>query len=531
MVPGAVICVCKKGAGVLQWGQMNRWFKQGLYFCCLWVVCAVLVGCGREELPVINAPEDLAGRNVSTMTGAVFDRVLLQHIPTAKPYYESGMANGLQSLKSGKCDAIVSDEPVARDLMRENSGIRILCTLAPEEYAYLFSKDNAELCEAFSRAIRELEADGTIRKIDERWFGNDETVKLPPNLPPDTGKGTIVAATNSGFPPFSVVVQGRMAGYDPDILAEICRRLGYGLEFKDMEFSSVIPCVVSGKADLGFSGISVTPERKQSALFTEPVYKGGTVLIVRDASAGAAEGTWWQGVRDSFVRTFVTEARWQMILRGLGITLLIALCSIAAGTLLAMVVCAMRRSPRAWLRLPAAAYIAVMRGTPIVVVLMILYYIVFRSGGIGPVPVAIVGFALNFGAYSAETFRSGMNAIDPGQLEAAAAMGFSKWRSFLYISLPQAVRHVLPVYKGDIISIIKDTSIVGYIAIQDLTKVSDIIRGRTYEAFFPLVATAVIYFLLAYSISELVGLVERSIDPQRRRVSLDFIKDTPHDTH
>ena len=162
---------------------------------------------------------------------------------------------------------------------------------------------------------------------------------------------------------------------------------------------------------------------------------------------------------------------------------------------------------------------------------MILYYIVFRSGGIGPVPVAIVGFALNFGAYSAETFRSGMNAIDPGQLEAAAAMGFSKWRSFLYISLPQAVRHVLPVYKGDIISIIKDTSIVGYIAIQDLTKVSDIIRGRTYEAFFPLVATAVIYFLLAYSISELVGLVERRIDPQRRRVSLDFIKDTPHDTH
>lgn len=495
----------------------------------VWLLCGLLllVGCGREALPRIDSAAQLRGHYVSTQTGSVFDQLLAQYVPGAKPYYDTNMPNAVQSLKMGKCDAILCDEPVARELIRTSGGIRILSKVAPDRYAYVFSKENAALCEEFSGAIRALKADGTLAAIEARWFGADESAKQPPaELPTGEGRGVLVAADDPAFRPFSLMKEGRHAGYDVDVIAECCRRLGYGLRFDAMEFASVLPAVVTDKAQLGFSGISVTEERRRSVLFSEPVYEGGTVLLVRDAAAEPARPGLLAGLAASFRSTFVEEQRWQMILRGLGVTLLIALCSVLSGTLLAMLVCALRRSRLRALSLPAQLYIALMRGTPIVVVLMILYYIVFQGLSVDPVPIAILGFALNFAAYSAETFRSGVAAIDPGQVEAAQAMGFSRLQIFFCITLPQATRHALPVYKGDVISTLKSTSVVGYIAIQDLTKMSDLIRSRTYEAFFPLLTTALIYLALANLMAALIGLIERRIDPQRRRVSLDFLRET-----
>ena len=149
--------------------------------------------------------------------------------------------------------------------------------------------------------------------------------------------------------------------------------------------------------------------------------------------------------------------------------------------------------------------------------LMILYYIVFGSTDINAILVAVVGFSMNFAAYVSEMMRTGIDAVDPGQHEAAYALGFNRLQVFAKIIFPQAARHTLPVFKGEFISMLKMTSIVGYIAIQDLTKMSDIIRSRTYEAFFPLIATALIYFVIAYGMTYLLSLVEISVDPKRRK--------------
>lgn len=119
---------------------------------------------------------------------------------------------------------------------------------------------------------------------------------------------------------------------------------------------------------------------------------------------------------------------------------------------------------------------------------------------------------------------SGINAIDPGQREAAAAMGYTSAQTFEKIIFPQAARHFLPVLKGEYISLVKMTSIVGYVAVQDLTKMSDIIRSRTYEAFFPLIVTAVIYFLLSFGLSSLLGLIEIRIDPKHRPRTLKGVE-------
>ena len=151
---------------------------------------------------------------------------------------------------------------------------------------------------------------------------------------------------------------------------------------------------------------------------------------------------------------------------------------------------------------------------------MILYYIIFGKIDISAIFVSIIGFSVNFGAYVSEMMRTGIEAVDKGQIEAANALGFSKLQTFWKITFPQAARHFLPIVKGEFISMVKMTSVVGYIAIQDLTKVSDIIRSRTLEAFFPLIATAIIYFLVANILTLLLSRLEVKLDPKRGKNKL-----------
>ena len=147
---------------------------------------------------------------------------------------------------------------------------------------------------------------------------------------------------------------------------------------------------------------------------------------------------------------------------------------------------------------------------------MIIFYVVFASVDIDPAIVAVIAFGMNFAAYVSEMFRTGIEGVDNGQTEAGIAMGFSKIKTFIYIVLPQATRRILPVFKGEVISLVKMTSIVGYIAVQDLTKASDIIRSRTFDAFFPLIMVAVLYFLISWLLMMILGYLERAFDPKTR---------------
>ena len=165
----------------------------------------------------------------------------------------------------------------------------------------------------------------------------------------------------------------------------------------------------------------------------------------------------------------------------------------------------------------ALLYIRLMQGLPMVVLLMILFYIVFAKTGLDGLWVAVIGFGMNFGAYVSEMIRTGILAVDKGQMEAALALGYTRRKAFLKMVLPQAARHFLPVFQGEFISLVKMTSVVGYIAIQDLTKASDIIRSRTYEAFFPLVTTAIIYFIIAWLLTRVLSALQAHLDPKKRR--------------
>ena len=244
----------------------------------------------------------------------------------------------------------------------------------------------------------------------------------------------------------------------------------------------------------------------------KPLMKIGNTLLALCATAlltGCASLT--DSVVNSFTNNLIAEDRYKMILGGLQVTLLITVCAVLLGTLLGGLVCWMRMNRRAWLRNVATIYIDLMRGTPILVLLLLMYYVVMAPMDATGIAVAIVTFALNTAAYISEMLRTGIQGVDRGQTEAGLALGYTQRQTFFRIVLPQVVRAVMPVYQGEVVSLLKGTSIVGYIAVEDMTRASDLIRSRTFDAFFPLIITAAIYFLMAWLIGMLLkGLVERN---------------------
>ena len=224
----------------------------------------------------------------------------------------------------------------------------------------------------------------------------------------------------------------------------------------------------------------------------------------------------WKNFADQFYLNFIKDNRWKYLTGGLGNTLMITMGALVLGVvfgfLLALVRTTHDRTGKlGFLNGLAKLYLTVVRGTPVVVQLMIIYFVVFASVRINGVIAAIIAFGLNSAAYVAEIFRSGIMSIDKGQMEAGRSLGLTYGQTMWRIIMPQAVKNVLPALGNEMITLLKETSVAGYIALQDLTKGGDIIRGRTYSAFMPLLAVAAIYLIIVLILQALVGRLERRL--------------------
>ena len=223
-----------------------------------------------------------------------------------------------------------------------------------------------------------------------------------------------------------------------------------------------------------------------------------------------------QELKSSFISNFIDDNRWRYITDGLKITLLVTVFAVLIGVVLGFLIAIVRTTHDKTGKLKilnaiCKVYLTVIRGTPVVVQLMIIYFIIFGSVDISKVVVAIVAFGINSGAYVAEIFRSGIMSIDNGQFEAGRSLGFNYAQTMMYIVMPQAFKNVLPTLCNEFISLLKETSVSGYIALQDLAKGGDIIRSRTYDAFMPLIAVALIYLAMVMIFTKLVSLLERRL--------------------
>ena len=228
------------------------------------------------------------------------------------------------------------------------------------------------------------------------------------------------------------------------------------------------------------------------------------------------EETFWLGLKETFYINFVKDQRWGYLWRGFLTTLQITFFSTLLGIVIGYAVAAIRCTAIQTGKMKFAdflckIYLTVVRGTPVVVQLLIIYFVIFGSLDVDKVLVAILAFGINSGAYVAEIIRAGIMAIDKGQMEAARSLGLSYGQGMREIILPQAFKNVLPALGNEFIVLLKETSISGYIALQDLTKGGDIIRSQTYDAFFPLIAVALTYLVVVILLSKLLGYLEKRL--------------------
>lgn len=459
----------------------------------------------------------------------------------------------------------------------------------------------------------------------------------------------IIVGTNAEFEPFEYINNdGEIDGFDPAVIKEIGKSMGYDIEFRNMEFKSLTAALKTGSLDAVISGMTITEERKESVEFSDSYYSatqciiipkgkelssledlngkriavqegttgdilvtptsdnkritdnnttikrfkkgsdavlelknGGVDAVVIDESPAKKyvslnsgilelvkdnESTEYYGIavaknnkellddiniglkklKDSgefeklidkyinkensadesdssnfFVKSmkkmkfvFIDTNGYKLIVKGLGVTIGITTSAIVIGSVLGFLIALMkmtetRAKKKTILSRLASAYISVLRGTPVVVQLLIMYMVIFKShyGFIA----AILTFGLNSSAYVAESIRAGIMSVDNGQMEGGLSLGFTYGQTMRYVILPQSIKNCLPALGNEFVALLKETSIVGYIAIQDLTKASDFIISRTYETFMPLMAIAIIYFVVVMILTKLVQRMERRL--------------------
>jgi len=476
-------------------------------------------------------PAKERSKTLAVLLGSSHENYALKHYTEDRLLQYQTVPDLLLALKQGKTDAAFFATEMLGHVFSENPEIGILAEdVFFEPLGVVFHQGNDSLRVQFNVFLKEIRQNGTYDLMVEHWIEKSGTTM--PEIPQHGENGDLPVAIveNIGLP-FTSLIDGKLAGFDIELMMRFASHLGKRFVPVDMPFNSLLMAVSSGRVVAGAASIMITEERARQVAFSDPYYQSGVCIIAlksyinRDNAAAFVRAEdrppkagFLEGIKKSFHNNLVLEDRYKLVLDGLSVTVIISILAALLGTLLGGAVCSMRMSASRFVTSLAKGYIAFFRGTPVLVLLMIIFYVVFASVHISPVLVAVIAFGLNFAAYVAEIFRTSINSIGKGQKEAGIAGGFTLAQTFMHIILPQAMRHALPVYKGEFISMVKATSVVGYIAVQDVTRVSDIIRSRTFDAFFPLLVATVIYLALAWLLTWLLDKVEISVDPKRKRI-------------
>ncbi len=467
-----------------------------------------------KDLTVEERDELYSHARLGVVGGTIVELKLKEDYPEADLQIFGSDADVVAAIMGNKIDYGFVTEFFGIRFMEGNSGYELVRPyFLTVEDAYAIGKGNDELREKINAIITRMREDGTLDAIRQKWLYNrDYSMDDVPTC--ETGETVLRVAVTATDEPYCFIQDGQLVGVAPEVTRRIASELGMRVEFLDVGFAAEIAAVASGKADIG-TQLTPTDERRQQVDFTELYTAAEFAALSKSETVEAAD--FFQSLQDNFKTTFLTENRWQLIVGGLGVTCLVTAGSFTLGTVLAAGLCwaSRRRSPVA--RALVAAYNKMAQGIPVLVWLMILYYVVFASADVPAVAVAILCFGLQSASGISGVLETGLAAVDKGQVEAALAMGFSPFETFRRIVAPQAAARVWSLYSGQFSDLIKATSIVGYIAIQDLTKASDIIRSRTFQAFFPLVATAAVYFIAIVLCDWAFSRLGRLLDPKRRR--------------
>ncbi len=502
---------------------------------CLLLVLIVLFslfGCGSDENEngfTVHSIEDFVGKNIAMPTGCTYDVSIEKELGKVNPLFYNDISSQVEALRKGDVQAIVNDSPVAVLLVNENPDLTVYPEIAVKvDYGFAFGKGD-ERAEEFSRVIREYRANGSMKELEDKWINHyaasETLIDYSQFDLSDKGRGSIRFQFYTDGEPLAFVGEGgKPEGLEIELLCRICKDLGYGLNITPSKVDTMLISVEQGKSDAFGGDIGITPERQEKFSFTDPTYSGGIVFVcLKDSVAGyegdkKGEMSFWERLAYSFEKTFIRESRWKLILSGLWITLKVFFFAAFFGAFFGIIFFFLTKIKCRILQIFIKVFFDLIYGIPALVVLMVVYFVGFGNVNVSPVFAGIVGFTITTTVAVAEEIKVGEKSVDIGQTEAALSLGASKVRAFFEIVFPQALRVVLPIFKNDAITMLKTTSVLGYIAVSDLTKVGDIIRGRTYEAFFPLITVALIYFAISKLIIEILDHLTNKSDFAQKTV-------------
>ncbi len=457
---------------------------------------------------------------IAIETGTTTETAARASYPRAKFIIVEDAIDGFLSVKNGKADAFAVDKTTFESYIASgNEGLRIYgnTTVGEPGNVAVAISPATEIPDAEDKIntfLAEMSENGTLEDMRRRWLVEHDYT-MPEIVEAEEPEGIITVGTTGLVEPYSFYEGTQLTGYDLELMKRFAGWCNAKLVTETYDWDGITPACVSGKVDYIMSNLFETPEKREVMAFSIPYTYVETVMTVADEGERVEEAGLLAGLQDSFYKTFIREERWRLIWNGLLVTLEITLLAGIIGTFLGFLLCLWLRSRSKPIALLAKGFCHLMEGIPSLVVLMIIYFVVFASVKIAPVTVGILSFSMIFAVAVAGILNTGINTIDNGQWEAAQALGFSRGRTFVQIIMPQAVRQVLPIYRGEFVSMLKLTSIVGYISIEDLTKAGDIIRSRTYEAFFPLIATAAIYFVISAVAALFIDRVALGLDVKR----------------
>ncbi len=477
-------------------------------------VVAVVEKTGSEE--VITALDDLNGKPIGYASGASYVNKLEEGFPNSKIIEYNSFPECIQALKTGKIVAYFTDEPMAKYQASSTTGIVPMDErFTNDRYGFMLNKKDEVLCADFNVLLEKYKKDGVLDSLKDEWINGVGDKKIEINENTDTSKGTLRIALSLDSVPFAYLVNEEIVGYDVELVIMMAQELGYNVELISYDFSALIPGLVSEKIDVAIGCITYTPERAETVLFTDSTYDSGAVAVIKENTD--EDGGIIAYLKDSFEKTFIRENRWKLIADGLWITIQLSFASLVFGTLLGFLYSFLLTSKNKIISKTASAISTLLDGLPLLIVLMVMYYIIFAKTNLPAIFIGIVGISIDFANGVAGMLNTGLKAVDKGQIEAATSMGYKKWQIFTKISFPQAANHMFSSYAGAVISLVKGTSVIGYITVQDLTKAGDIIRSLTYDAFFPLIVVAVIYFALARIFVAVLSLFAKKLDPKHRK--------------
>lgn len=482
------------------------------------IICLILLACGCLFASQFTTIEDLDGHDIGVQTAVLYEELITDRVPNSTIQYYTMPNDMILALTSGKIDAYLIEEVSYGAQKKNHPELTVLEEPAGFISATCIIGENERqdrLLGELNQFIADSRENGLLDELYEYWIADFDPINDKCDVTGFTGEnGVISVAVEGGYEPFSFISDGHESGFDVDFICRFARAYGYTPQFYEVPFESIAPGVESGKYDIGMN-IVVSAERNESGTLSDVYYTTPIRLVILgedDTDVGFIDS-----LKDSLYKTFIRENRWELFVQGAFVTVLITITSILAGTVLGFLVYMTCRKGSVIANRTTNFVLWLIHGMPTVLLLMILYYIVFGSSSLSGMWVSVVGFSLMFACSMIDMLRVGCNAIGRGQMEASTALGYNEHQSFFRIILPQAAQHFLPIYRNEVVTLIKETSVVGYIAVLDLTKISDLVRSRTYEAFFPLIVTAIMYFVISALLTRLVTLVEHSIDPRRRK--------------